>query len=1073
MPPLRLHFEQVLDPLSESKIKRIVEDHKGYVWVATDGGLNRYDGLGTKIFQHDSQDPHSLPDDRIRDLLIDSDNNLWVAAYMALARFDEGQQQFDAFRKPAGIDREELIDANCLLEGDDKNLWVGTQHGLYVFDKQQQALRQPEQDALKALSTYQIKSLQKVGPELWIGTDRGLFIYDPATKKVSPLQLADSHTLSASILDILASQQAEVWLATEKEGLLRLSQTPEPAKWQMRRFLTATQSTLSNKPIRRVFEDSQNRIWVGTENKGLLLYQPATESFFAYHKDLTESGALKSNSIWEIFEDRVGRMYLGSNNQGMFVHDPYAKWFNHKDGRFGQRLKFSTVSSFLEHEDQIWIGTDGGGISVWDRSSNQYSFLLHDPDDRHSLGSNEVLSLYKDSYGVIWTGNWKGGLNRYDPQSASFKRYFSHKSPNAIGSDNVFAIKEAPNGDLWMTTWDHGISRYNRATDDFFNIGYIPYNDTLLSHKMTYDLEIDDLTGDIWVATVLGLDRVRMLDDKRFKIKHYRLEEENPQSLSAHNVHCIYEDQQNRLWIGTSEGLNLFDRQTETFRRFYTRNGLSGNVIKEIIGDDLGNLWITTNKGITKMRESQTGFSFELYHKADGLQSDEFFFNSGLKTSSGELFLGGINGFNHFNPADFIPINHPPKLELTAFQLFYRDVKINDPESPLKADIGSLTHLELDKKQSVFSISYQGLCGTDPENIQYAYKLEGFDEYWNYVGKRSVATYTNLDAGEYTFLVRAANRDGLWMSNARELSITIKPPWWQSWWAGFLFLFAPIVFFLSLVQLRFAIIKTQKRQLAVRVDMQTESLRQQKEEIELQAEQLALANQQKNKLFSIISHDLRSPIYSLKGIVKLLDAGILKAEDLYRIKGDINRKIDNIGEVMENLLHWSVSQLEGEKVLRTDFDLSTICNEITNLYEPLAVEKEIRLLQGVKDPIMVHADPNQLRVILRNLLGNALKFTPTEGTVSLSADFRGPEMVKIIVSDTGLGMCPNQIKDLFCFTDKKSTKGTSGEKGVGLGLILVKEYVEKNGGKIEVESAPGVGTTFRFSLPLAAKASIA
>ncbi|MEL6652259.1 MAG: two-component regulator propeller domain-containing protein, partial [Bacteroidota bacterium] len=837
--------------------------------------------------------------------------------------------------------------------------------------------------------------------------------------------------------------------------------------------LASTQSTLSNKPILRVYEDSKNRIWVGTDNKGLQLYQAETETFYAYQKDPSETGALKSNAIWEIFEDRVGRLYVGSNNQGMFIHDPYAKWFNHKDGRYGLRLKFSTVTSFLEHGNQIWIGTDGGGISVWDRSTNQYSFVLHDSTDTRSIGSNEVLSLYKDSYGIIWSGNWKGGLNRYDPQTATFKRYCSHDAPNSLGSDNVFAIKEASNGDLWISTWDHGISRYNRATDDFFNIGYIPYNDTLLSHKLTYDLEIDDLTGDIWVATVLGLDRVRMLDDKRFKIKHYRLDEKDSLSLSAHNVHCLYEDKQNRLWVGTSEGLNLFDRNTEQFRRFYIRDGLSGNVIKEIIGDENGNLWVTTNEGITKMSETESGFSFEQYFKSDGLQSDEFFFNSGLKTTSGELFLGGINGFNHFNPSDFVPINHPPQLELTGFQLFYREVEINGVQSPLTADIGSLDQLTLNREQSVFSISYRGLSITDPDKLQYAYKLDGFDKQWNYVGKRTLATYTNLDPGQYTFLVRATNRDGVWMNKARELSITILPAWWQHWWAGFVFFIIPIGFFLILVQIRFAIIKAQKRQLAMRVAAQTESLRQQKEEIERQAEQLSLANQQKTKLFSIISHDLRSPIYSLKGIVKLLDVGILKAEDLYRIKGDINRKIDNIGQVMENLLDWSVSQLEGEKVSRSDFDLREISQEITQLYEPLATEKEIQLANRIHESTMVYADPNQLRVILRNLLGNALKFTPANGTVSLRTDFYTPDLVHISVSDTGQGICPTQIKHLFSFADKQSTRGTAGEKGVGLGLILVREYVEKNGGEIEVESEPGVGTTFRFSLPLAPQPSLA
>ncbi|MEL7535023.1 MAG: ATP-binding protein, partial [Bacteroidota bacterium] len=490
-------------------------------------------------------------------------------------------------------------------------------------------------------------------------------------------------------------------------------------------------------------------------------------------------------------------------------------------------------------------------------------------------------------------------------------------------------------------------------------------------------------------------------------------------------------------------------------------------VIQEIIQDKNGVFWISTTKGLSQMIETQEGFEFELYSKADGLQANEFFRNASYQSSAGEIFLGGINGFNHIDPDEFKTDPFPPKIQFTNFKLFNKAVSIGGKSAVLPAHINTIDQITLNKSQTAFSIDYNGLGLTSPEKYQYAYKLEGFDQNWNYVDQQKTATYTNLDPGDYVFMVTGANRDDAWSPNPRRIKIKILPPWWQTWWARLILIVSPLGLIISFIFLRFSFIKSQKIQLAYQVDIQTSELLEQKNEIEIQAQELRKVNQQKDKLFSIISHDLRSPIYSLQGITNMLDPEILQASDLSKIKSDISHKIENIGNVMVNLLDWSKSQMAGETQEIENFDISHLAKEMCSLYQSTAKEKRVKIVNYLNRPLMIRGDKNQVRIVLRNLIGNALKFTNPKDSVYIGYEQLPNRSICIKVTDTGVGMKEEQVANLFQIVGKKSCTGTAGEKGVGLGLLLVKEYVEKNGGSVFVNSQLGVGTTFRFSIPMA------
>ncbi|MEM8889724.1 MAG: two-component regulator propeller domain-containing protein, partial [Bacteroidota bacterium] len=895
-----LYFQQFIEGISESNVRCIVEDQRGYIWLGTGGGLNRFDGSQIEIFEMDETDSTSIPDNRINDLLIDAQQNLWIATYHSLARYDEKKDHFIILNKDPNIGREPYLDGLSLFEDQSRKLWVGTQHGLFILNEEKSSLIRPEEEELQELEKMEINSIEEVGENLWFGTSHGLYIWERAINSLHEVVSDKGDNAVGEVREVLADSKGNVWVASFGKGLFKIRQN-HFGRWVFTSYFDKRKPILNDHSIFSVYEDSQQRIWVGTESQGINLYLEEEDSFHSYTQDHTDKVGLKSNSINVIFEDKAGRFFFGSNNQGFFLYDPYAINFNHKDQLFGFRLKFSTVTSFLEEGDNMWIGTDGGGISIWDRKNKQYSFLNHDPKNPKSLGSNEVLCIMKDSKGIIWTGNWNGGLNRYDPKTKSFKTYKNNAFPNSLGSNNVFNIKEDKNGDLWLACWGYGVSRFNRATGDFFNIGYQKYNDALMAHYMTYDIEIDDLTGDIWVATVLGLDRISMIGKEEYKIKHFFYNKEKKTTISAPNVHSICEDAQHRLWVGTVNGLNLYDRERENFTHFHKGDGLPSNFIKDIIQLENGDFWISTAKGMAKMTESEQGFEFEIFTKSDGLQADEFFFNSFYLTEKKELFVGGVNGFNHFDPRDLKQSPYAPQMQFTSFSLSNKEVEIGTKDSPLHSHINTQNQLTLKKNQSAFSLEYEGVNMTSPDKNTYEYKLEGFDEDWNKVGNRSVATYTNLDAGAYVFMLKGSNRDGVW-SETRKIQITILPYWYQTWWAQLLFVLCPLALISSLVLFRISFIKKQKKKLTKQVALQTTELLQQKNEIEDQAEQLQQLNHQKTKLFSIISHDLRSPISTLQGITNMLDPEILAAKDLNLIREKISRKIENIGNAMVNLL---------------------------------------------------------------------------------------------------------------------------------------------------------------------------
>jgi len=583
-------------------------------------------------------------------------------------------------------------------------------------------------------------------------------------------------------------------------------------------------------------------------------------------------------------------------------------------------------------------------------------------------------------------------------------------------------------------------------------------------------LFFEDFEKNVWISTTAGLN---FYDCKTNSFKNYNF---NKNVISAF---CKGKD--GNLWVGTSTNGVYFCKPDGTILYTYDiSNGLPSNIIQSIIEDIAGNIWISSNGGISRFDRKTK--KFRNYSKEDGLQGDQFKQQSSLITRKGEIYFGGYNGFNSFYPDSLKDNDFIPPVYITDFQLFNREVPVGVNGSQFQTHISEAKEIKLNWKQSVFSFTFSAINYTYPEKNKYAYIMEGFEKEWNYTNvSRRYVTYTNLNPGEYTFRVKASNNDGVWNEKGVSLRIIILPPWWKTVWFRSIMI-STFIFVLVFVYIsRVRHLKNQKILLEKLVTVKTAELNERNEMLIKQTEKLNESNllleerryhieelnASKDKFFSIIAHDLKNPFQSIIGFSQMqkeeIKSGDRGAIEVYA--GLINTSAIQTYRLLENLLEWANSQRGKITFNPVPINLMEILNEEFIVLNDIAIMKNIELKSSFPYDIIIKADNDMIKTILRNLISNAIKFTHKNGMVEVRAMLEDRN-VEISVSDNGIGMTNETMAKLFRIDANLSTRGTENEKGTGLGLFLCKEFVEKHGGKIWVESESGKGSTFKFLIPL-------
>ncbi len=793
------------DGLSQSSVNCIVQDHQGFLWFGTQDGLNRYDGYEFKTFHHDDQESGSLSNNFIWALHVDKSGVLWVGTEGGgLNRWNPADDTFTHYRHDPA-DRSSLVhDEIRALSGDrEGGLWIGTGGGLSRFSPSSGTFTNFTHDDSDnaGLPDNQIRSiLVDSAKRLWVGTLKGgLSRKDPESDRFMHYRHdpGDGNSLSSdSIKTVLEDQRGLIWIGTYDGGLNRLE--PETGRITRYRADPDDNTSLGHDRVRALFSDNTGVLWVGTDN-GLNRRIEESDRFATYRHDAADPNSLSSDRILSIHQDQGGLLWVATQ-AGLTHRNPALETFAHskQDSEAETTLSSNLITSFTQDSDRtLWIGTYGGGLTGLDLVSGAYRHLRHDVSDPGSLGDNRVMSLFHDSKGNLWVGTMAGGLSvRYAGRSGFV--HFKHDSGDAdsLSANGVTAITEGTDGTIWVGTYRGGMNRLLPEGKSFQRYSHDPKDPTSLSADQVMSLSPGD-DGRIWIGTKGG--GLNHLDPSTGIFTRYRNDPDDPNSLGSDTVWTIYEDSTGTMWVGTQGGgLNRWSQEDRIagkglFRRYTVRDGLANDFIYGVLEDDFGDLWLSSNKGISRFNTRAEAFTnFDSTH---GLQSLEFNFGAYFRNDAGDMFFGGNNGFNHFHPSDVRRNNHIPPVVLTGILKMNERVTLDRPAWDLE-------ELVVDHRDQVVSFDFAALDYSAPEKNRYAYRLDGFDDNWIDLGNMHRATFTNLDAGEYTLRVRASNNDGVWNEAGIALPIRVLPPPWKTWWAYTLYVLAGCAFVLAIIRVQ-------------------------------------------------------------------------------------------------------------------------------------------------------------------------------------------------------------------------------------------------------------------------------
>ena len=774
------------DGLSQSFVYAIVQDRTGYLWFGTQEGLNRFDGHDFRVFAHDPGDATSLSDESVRTLLVDRRGTLWIGTDDGgLSRYDATRGTFTNYRHEAGDPTSIGSDRVRVIHEDRSGLlWIGTDGaGLDRFDPATGTFTHfPHQPAAPgSLAGAHVWSIvQRKDGSLWVATEGGLSRFNAQTSSFTNFthDPADMTSLSDTRLRVLYEDSDNtLWIGTLAGGLNRYRADTR----SFERFVHDPDDarSISANQINTIFEDDEGVLWIGTVN-GLNAWNPESRGFDRYFNNPIDPYSLSHNNVQSVFQDRGGVVWIGTYD-GLNKWNPVARAMLHyrHDADDVRSLNENTVTSFAEDTSGgIWVGTFGGGLNLLDRNTGRFDHFRHQSDNSASLSSDRVMALHVDRYGVLWAGTRDAGLNRFDRENKVFTHYrHDSANPASLSADGVTYILEDGDSGLWVGTFGGGLNWLDRRTGEFLRYQNDPDDPTTLSNDRVLVL-FRDSERNLWIGTYGG--GLNRFDAATGTFARFEATPDRPDGLSGNEIYMIQEDSRSNLWVGVKgKGLDVWayaSRQLgdPVFQHLTEMDGLPSGSVYSGLWDESGHLWMSSARGLSRLDVDT--LEFRNYNIGHGLQGNEYNLAAGFRALDGQMFFGGMNGFNAIEPGQLIENRVPPLVAITRFLAFNNPLDLADaPRSDGRID---LTH-----KQYSIGFEFAALDFSSPETNRYAYKLEGLDTEWVDAGTKRQVTYTHLPAGDYSFQVRAANSLGVWSAQPASLDFRVRPPPWQTWWA--------------------------------------------------------------------------------------------------------------------------------------------------------------------------------------------------------------------------------------------------------------------------------------------------
>jgi signal transduction histidine kinase/ligand-binding sensor domain-containing protein/DNA-binding NarL/FixJ family response regulator len=982
-------------------------------------------------------DTSILPHNYITALGEDHHNNIWIGTSQGASLYNSLTGNISrGFFEPSGAKQKQPISfyINDLKTDAAGNLFLGVDGGglLVVQHGSNVAIQTVCPGTAKGNSKYEVSNIvidrqQRV----WLFVRKlGLCTYDRKTKTIQVV-----YRNNANVISMEGDDQENIWIGSST-GLFKYN-IPGHS-------LNEVALKLTSKVINSLKFDRQRKLWIGTE-VGINVLEPATGKLdYILSNENKSKNKLAGNNVNCILEDNENRKWIGITKGGVDIIDPQANGFRTiaHDPLNPNSLANDFVSAFYEDEEQnLWIGTDNGKISIWNRKQNTFKNYRQIPGSNDSASNYEIPAFLKDKMGDLWIASFGSGiykLNRFTKRLEHYKCINYQKGEENV---NAWLLYEDREGNLWATTFRWGLlfllnrqkNRFEPFCQDYIDIFSM----------------FEDHTGTLWAGTSFGFSRI----NKQSKSFNY-YETGKP-------VRAVLEDKKGRLWLGTEgNGLLLFDKLSTTITRSFTeQDGLCNNAVLNIQEDGDGQLWLSTFHGLSKFDPEKK--TFRNYYQEDGLQSNQFSYNAARRLRSGEMVFGGIKGFNIFNPAGLKKRNYFPPVLITGLRINNEQV-VEGSKYVTSIHEDKIGSLKIPFSEAVLSVDFAALEFSAPGKILYAYYLEGWDKGWNNNGAIRTANYTRLSEGNYTLHIRATNAEQIWNPREVSLRIVVLPPWYRSWWAYACYLLLLVCAIVTYQRYRahqtklvFEIKLARANAAKERAERETERLINDKEKE---------INEKRLTFFTSISHEFRTPIGLIINPIK----DLLRDPDTSK-KGQAELKLiyrngRRLLSLVDQLLLFRKAEAGADRLRIVKLDLCALCKEVFLAFEQQARALNIQYeFTCTPEAIDMYADREKLEIVFYNLISNALKYTTRDGSILVEVS-EGLNTARVLVKDTGCGI-PGDVGDkLFERFYQVRKMDTPVRSGFGIGLFLVKHFVESLKGRIWYESREGIGTTFTVEL---------
>lgn len=1058
-PSVRFKRLGIEEGLSQVTVNSVVRDHKGFMWFATSDGLNRYDGYQFKHFRHHPDKKNSISDNYITYVYEDHNGVLWVGTRGGINRYHADKQTFTRFvydpHDPQSLSHNYVT---SIVQDHQGTLWVATLGGglnqydadIGKFSRVEDLVGDPHSQSLDKINTIY---LDKQGA-LWLGTlGFGIVRFDIKEKGFTQYRHVEDQHQSLShdeVNAICEDVDGNIWIGTN-DGLNRLDQ--ETGHFEVFRHQANQQASLSSNRISALLMGDQDTIWIGTDDQGLVVFDYHAQKFQLFRHQHNDHYSISHNAIRTIYRDSKDLWWIGTFGAGVNMIGMHQRNFGHYKHNVDQQMSLSgniVLAIFEELSGALWVGTWGSGLNYQPSGSTGFIHFRHDPSEPTSISSDSIWSLHQDQQGQVWIGS-RQGLNRFNANTGNFSHWrHDQQNINSLSHDWVMDIQDAGEQGLWLATRGGGLNHYDKQTHQVTHYRHDKDDQQSLSSDLLMDIVVDK--HQLWIGTWgSGINQFNL---QTRQVRRFLHDPYNLNSLSNNFVLSSYKDSQGLIWIGTfGGGLNRYDPSNDSFVHYREKDGLGNDTVYAILEDDSRNLWLSTNKGLTKFNpESEV---FKLYDVNDGLQSYEFNGGAYFRSQAGELFFGGINGFNRFYPDLLKENTQTPTVLFTDFLLFNQTVPIQswstdaDPSQfTLARSIESLGQLIIGYQENLITFEFAALDHAQPLQNQYQYKLEGADKQWIMAdAKIRRATYTNLPVGEYVLRVKASNPDGYWNDQGTSIQIKVNPPPWRTWWA-----YTAYLLLASLILIKFVLNRLQRNKLL-------------KERMMLH--HLQQLDKMKDDFLANTSHELRTPLNGIIGLAESLIDGLdgelpTKAQHTLGMVVASGRRLTSL---INDILDLSKLKHTNINLSLQSLDVRVLADVVLTLSAPLVSHKAVQLHNQISEKTpLVAADEDRLLQILHNLIGNGIKFTES-GCITLSASVQD-NMVEISIKDTGIGISADQFTTIFQSFEQAQHSIIRQHDGTGLGLSITKQLVELHGGRIWVDSEVGKGSVFTFTLPI-------